>query len=398
MNRLKRLLQKVNPSVFRTGAAVFSVGFIGTVLLVTSHAATQTAAFEAENGSLTSPASIVSDSGASGGSAVRFSANSGSSCSASTKDPGGTDPWGGCWPGANNTGVPAGTILQRVPQDVTSGSGWAWDSGDKILNVTGNNAVLDGLNVNAIVYVTGTGVTIKNSKIKAVQTAGNAYYCHSDESSAIRSLTGCAVVSGVGTPSNDPRLILQDSEVDYQGVVGDTGTCIGSRNINVVRVNIHRCENGFDADGYMTIQDSYIHDLYNSTVEDPHTDGLQSGVGETLVITHNVFYGFTTGCAYPNDGSCNGTSAINIGGQPDQATSSNVTVSRNLLAGGAYTMYCAIKPPTNFNITQNYFSTVYSPKVGEFGPTAGCANGETSSGNVTLNYSAGTTTPYTPEN
>lgn len=372
---------------------------IGTWLLVGSHAATPVTSFELENGSLAGTTSAVSDSSASGGGVVKFGTGGGGACSTSTKDPGGTDPWGGCWPGVNNTGVPSGTTLRRVPQDVTSGSGWSWDSADNILNVTGDNAMLDGLSVNAVVYVTSTGVTIKNSKVKAVQTAGNAYYCHSDESSAIRSLTGCTALSGVGTSSNDPRLIIQDSEVDYQGVAGDTGTCIGSRNINVLRVNIHGCENGFDADGYMIIQDSYIHDLYNSAVGDPHTDGLQSGVGETLTITHNVFYGFTTGCVYPNSsGSCNGTSAINIGGQPDQATSSNVVVSRNLLAGGAYTMYCAIKPPTNFNITQNYFSTVYSSRVGEYGPTSGCANGETSSGNVTLNYSTGQTTPYAPEN
>lgn len=378
---------------------VLVIATLGSYLLVVSHAATPTANIEAEGGSLSGLASVVSDASASGGGAVKFGVAGGASCSASTKDPGGTDPWGGCWPGASNTGIPAGTTLQRVPQDITSGSGWAWDSGDQILYVTGNNAVLSGLSVNAEVNVTGTNVTIKNSKVKKVTVSGNARYCHSDESSAIRSLTGCAVVAGLGGPGNEPRLTVQDSEVDCQGVVGNTGTGLLDRNMNVYRVNIHGCENGFDIDSYTTIQDSYIHDLYNSAVADPHTDGLQSGVGATVTITHNVFYGFTTGCVYPNDtGSCNGTSAINIGGQPDQATSSNVLVNRNLIAGGAYTMYCSIKPPTNFQITQNYFSTVYSPHVGEYGPTAGCASGETSSGNVILTYSTGATAPYSPEN
>jgi hypothetical protein len=59
-----------------------------------------------------------------------------------------------------------------------------------------------------------------------------------------------------------------------------TGTGIGDRNLRVIRVDIHGCENGFDAASYITIKHSYIHDLwYNSTVGDPHTDGLQSGVG-----------------------------------------------------------------------------------------------------------------------
>ncbi|HSX00834.1 MAG TPA: hypothetical protein VLF67_01215, partial [Candidatus Saccharimonas sp.] len=293
-------------------------------------------------------------------------------------------PSGSCalpnYPNASCTGVPAGVALKSVPGSATSGPGWAWDSADQLVNVTADNAVISGLDVTGGFYVTGTGVTIKNSKAYSILTAGNARYCHVDEDSYLKTLTGCT--NGFANAASDPRLTIQDVEIDCHGAPGHTGTAIGDRNMNIYRVNIHGCENGFDVDSYVIIQDSYIHDLYNSIVGDPHTDGLQSGVGSYLTITHNLFYGFDTGCVYPNDGSCNGTSAINIGGQPDHATSSNTTVSYNLVAGGAYTLYCPFLAPTNFHVTGNHFSTIYSSHVGEYGPTSDCANGEINSGNV----------------
>jgi hypothetical protein len=54
-----------------------------------------------------------------GGGDTSGSGNTGG-CGGVVGAPGGTDPWSGCWPGSANTGVPAGTTLRRVPQDVTS--------------------------------------------------------------------------------------------------------------------------------------------------------------------------------------------------------------------------------------------------------------------------------------
>ncbi|HSX16924.1 MAG TPA: right-handed parallel beta-helix repeat-containing protein [Patescibacteria group bacterium] len=277
------------------------------------------------------------------------------SCSGTAGTPGGTDSWGGCWPGSSNTGVPSGTTLQRVPQDITSGSGWSWNSTDQVIYVTGSNATLSGLNVSGGIIATVAGVTIKNTKASGIG------------------------MSGAARNTANPRLTIQDSEIDCGNQLGSTA--IGDINLTVVRVNIHGCENGFDTDSDTSITDSYIHDLFNSTVGDPHTDGLQSAVGSNLTITHNVFYGFTTGCVYPNNGSCNGTSAINVNNNSSGPTSSNTTISKNLLAGGAYTLYCPVPATVNFKVMDNHFSRVYSPNVGEFGPSSDCV-GETQSGNV----------------
>lgn len=57
--------------------AILAVGAVGTYFLVNSHAATPTASLEAENSTISSAASIVADSSASGNHAVEFGTSSG---------------------------------------------------------------------------------------------------------------------------------------------------------------------------------------------------------------------------------------------------------------------------------------------------------------------------------
>jgi hypothetical protein len=311
----------------------------------------------------------------------------GKKCRASRKDPGGHDPWGGCWPGGRNTGVRGGAALKQISGSIT---------------IKRNGAVVSGVDVAGCINVLGLNVTIKQSRAHCVTlpSGSRARYCHYGESAALRNLTECTVVRHVtnnpNPATNNPRLTLRDSVVDCHGTLGSTG--IGDRNMNVIRVEVLGCENGFDADSYMGIRDSFIHNLHNSAAGDPHTDGLQSGVGAHLRIVHNVIYGFTDGCTYPNEsGSCNGTSALIMGGQRGLATSRQTLIKRNLIAGGAYTLYCPIEPPSRFLIVENYFSTVYSPHVGEYGPTDACRRpGINSSGNKRLKYATGRVKNFRP--
>lgn len=62
------------PRSVMVGAGVLVFAAVCTVLLVSSKASTPTANVEAENGTVTSPATKVADTGASGGSAVKFNA------------------------------------------------------------------------------------------------------------------------------------------------------------------------------------------------------------------------------------------------------------------------------------------------------------------------------------
>jgi hypothetical protein len=324
-------------------------------------------------------------------------------CPAPDGDPGGADGWGSCWPGPGNTGVPAGRQLIQVPADTTAGDGWTWNGTDRIVEITGDGSVIDGLEVDGGMYVRAIGVTILDSKARFVATASGsrAEYCHLEEQTAIRELSECTVVPGLSDVTAsayaDPRTVIEDSEIAYRGRPGDAGTCITGRNLSVARVNVHGCENGFDADSYVSVTDSYVHDLYNSAEGDPHTDGLQSGVGRHIVLEHNVIFAFSTGCVFPDrSGSCNGTAAVNIGGQPDLATVSATEVTRNLLAGGAYTIYCPMVRPAGFRITENRFSTVFSQgaadpadreRVGAYGVQSGCeAPGITAKGNALFRH------------
>ena len=257
---------------------------------------------------------------------------------------------GGCpaypaFPNAGCTGVPPGTTLTAVDGDLV---------------VTTDGEVVSGKNVNGCIVVKAVGVTVENSKAQCV-----------------------AMEDRARDPAN-PRLTVQDVEIDCRNGAGSGGnTGIGDHNFNVYRVNIHNCENGFDADSDITITDSYIHDLFtlpDSAPNQPHMDGLQSAFGSNLVIDHNTIYGFDTGCQYPNNGSCNGTSALIMGNNAN-GPSSNTTISNNLLAGGAYTLYCPSKSTANFRVVGNHFSTVYSPNVGEYGSSTNCG-GVIQSGNV----------------
>ncbi len=333
-------------------------------------------------------------------------------CPAVDGDPGGADGWGSCWPGPGTTGVPPGRQLTRVPADATRGEGWEWNGRDHIVEITGDGAVLDGVEVEGGFYVRGIGVTIRNSKARFVATApgSRAEYCHPGERPAVRAVSRCTEVPGLSDDSASAnrrsRTVLEDSEIDYRGRLGDSGTCISGRNLSVARVNVHGCENGFDADSYVSITDSYVHDLYNSQEGDPHTDGLQSGIGDHVVLEHNVIFAFSTGCIFPDEnGSCNGTAAVNIGGQPDLATVAGTSVTRNLLAGGAFAVYCPMVRPAGFLITQNRFSTVFSQsapdpadreRVGTYGVQSGCeAPGIVATGNTLFDHRNKTISPLT---
>jgi hypothetical protein len=231
------------------------------------------------------------------------------------------------YPSASCTGVPVGTKLTVVNGDIS---------------VTAANTIIDSKEIHGCVSVHAPGVIIRKSKVFC--SGSYVIYSHTDYS---------------GT-----RLLIEDSEIDCRET---NGTAIGDTNITVRRINIHGCENGFDVDGALTVEDSYIHDLF--TGNDAHTDGLQiTDVGHDIVIRHNAIL-------------ANGdtTSAI-ISPSTDI---SNILIQDNLMAGGAYTLYCRQNGSgKNYRVINNHFSTRYSPKVGAYGPWTDCQDETQVTGNV----------------
>ena len=255
----------------------------------------------------------------------------------------GPDPWGGCFPGPSNTGVLAGTVLSAYTGPST---------------ISTANTVIDGKTMGCI-DVTAPGVVIRNSKVS----------CPSSRS-------GYAVFSRDGGFSGTP-LLIEDSEIDCANT---NGTALGEALFTAIRVNIHGCENGGDLNQNITIQDSYVHDLYNSAAA--HTDGFQMGGGHyvngqvvagalNVTFDHNTIFGIGA------DGSF-GTSAIisNRGGD------TNILIQNNLLAGGAFTLYCEQGAKgNNYRVISNAFTRAFSQKVGFYGASTDCSD-ETQSGNT----------------
>lgn len=246
------------------------------------------------------------------------------------------------FPDSSNTGVPAGTTL-------TAYTGPS--------NITTPNTVIDSKTIGCI-QVSASGVVIRNSRITCA--SGAAVYVDD------RSFTDTA------TP-----LLLEDVEINCQN---SNTTGVGEADVTVRRANIHGCENGFDINQNMLIEDSYIHDLYNGG--GAHMDGAQLASGHwngssypccalNVTIRHNTIYAVDPAGAF-------GTSAIisNSGGDV------NVLIEHNLMAGGAFTLYCEQHAKgTNYRVIDNHFSTRFKSTVGFFGPSTDCSD-EVQSGNV----------------
>lgn len=263
---------------------------------------------EVESGTRTGNLSTVSDASASGGSAVRFGQGAANSCpvadrvtvtSANQSDypaypvntklyvPGGPDPWGGCFPNEQNTGVPAATTLTNY-------------TGSCI--VTTPNTVIDKKTVNCVLDIRAQGVVITNSHIN-----GRVYL---DD-------TRCSTASFTIT---DSTIVLDD--------LGSRGMMYCS--YTATRVNVSG-GGSMATCRHCTIQDSYLHTPTEDTIGHNHMSTVR--IGEYANLVHNTFL-----CDRPtrdnHDGSGDtaGCSANQTGYSHDGIPPYNSTMRRNFYA------------------------------------------------------------------
>jgi hypothetical protein len=219
------------------------------------------------------------------------------------------------YPDATCTGVPVGAQLAVVTGNMT---------------ISTANTVIDGKDIRGCVSVKAPGVVIRRSHI---------------------SCADFFVISSFGADYSGAGLVVEDTEIDCRD---GPGTGIGDDDVTARRLNIHGCENGFSMDSNLDVRDSYIHDLWNGGAS--HTDGIELEGGTNITIMHNTIYG----------GS--GTSAIIT----NPTRMSNVLISDNLMAGGAYTLYCPRDSSTDVRVLRNHFSTKFYPTGGAYGPWDAC--------------------------
>lgn len=285
-------------------AVAVAFGLAGTILLINSHAATPVANLEAENGAVSSAASTVTDTTASGSHAVKFGSGSGGGssdlCASYPALPSSK-------PDATNTGVPAGTTL-------TSSGG-----------ITASTAglVINAKNVSGGIEVQANNVTIENSKIT---TTG--YY-------------GIHIADGV-TGTKILHNEIYTTGGGYTGIAGSDTTICGNY--------VHGWENGMTVGGNIMVQANFIEKL-QSNQSGPHYDGIELYGGN-----NNQFWGNNILMTDVNGNWLGETGAFNLAPYGGGSVASTVFTG-NWVGGGSYTLNLddSQGAVTNLSVTNNVF-------------------------------------------
>jgi hypothetical protein len=268
------------------------------------------------------------------------------------------DPGAYGYPDSTNTGVPAGTTLKTVPDQVSRGPGWYYDPRGWV-QVNGNGADLSGLYIPYNVNVVARNVTIEDSQV--VNTGANSFGITLRHSSDV-TLKNDTIN---GTDNGAGRLM-----VGVKDVYGD------STGLQVLNNNIYNTATGVQMEQGL-ISGNYIHAM--GYLPGDHVNGVTSNGGNTsgtLTISHNTILN-----------QLDQTDAIGL--FADFGVQANRVITGNLIAGGGYAFYGGQKPgqpqPYNIQFTGNRISTQLFPHGGYWGPdTAFAPNGagNTWSGNV----------------
>jgi hypothetical protein len=200
-----------------------------------------------------------------------------------------------------------------------------------------DGAVVENLQVEGVIEVTGKNVTVRDNVIVVTGETWGVGLRH----------TTNATVTGntIGTPGLTPRL-----EVGIKDIYGDAvGTTVANNDIAGTSTGIQL--------GSGVIRDNYIHDL--GMVDGDHVNGIMSnGFTERLVIEHNtVLNPFFQ------------TDAIAL--FQDFGPEADRLITGNLLAGGGYTIYGGdgnFGTTRDIRITGNRISRIYFPSGGSYGP------------------------------
>jgi parallel beta-helix repeat protein len=236
------------------------------------------------------------------------------------------------WPGPGNTGHPASLQL-------TSTAG---------RTVSADNTVIDGQKITGGLTIAARNVTVRNSWIISSFGTGE-------------SVNGTGVIKiAPGASATIEHCTLDGSNRTHTAVWYE-GTTMTLRGNNMFGVN-----DGifvWDADNF-TIEDNYLHDFTEATANG-HVDGFQTEGASHGVIRHNTI-----------DVQQGQTSAVAIWNS--RRNSDDILVDDNLLTGGGFTVYAEDYSPseaspaggyavTRVRFTNNKFSTVHYPCVGDFG-------------------------------
>lgn len=238
------------------------------------------------------------------------------------------------FPDASNTGVPPGTSLAPAEG----------------ITITQAGAVVQNLKITGCIDVKASNVTIKNVE---VISGVSGSFCIFIESGISGTLIEDSTIHGQDSGNNSVEYAIRD---------WGNGT-------KVLRVNMYWCTECIQSGG-ATVQDSYIHDI--ATIKGAHYEDFYDGGGAPggLNLQHNTLFNQQSQTAVMYSAA-------------DSGPVQNLTINNNLIAGGGYSIYGG--NGTGIKITNNRFSTIFFPKVGQYGVAAyfdSSASGNIASGNV----------------
>jgi hypothetical protein len=272
---------------------------------------------------------------------------------------GGRDPWGGCFPGPSNTGVPAGTALTNYTGPCT---------------ITTPNTVIDSKTINCgQLAIKAANVTVRNSKVN-----GGVWLDQDQPNSAGWSMN------------------VTDTEVD-SGTQHVPTICCGM--YTLTRVNAHGGQNGAQCENgnqYCTIVDSWLHGQYLPDNEPWHLGGFLSDGSTNITLRHN-----TVVCDHPVNSLQEGcTGDINL--IPNFAPIQGAQITRNLMGanvGSAFCTYGGEKSTSQFPHSDhvvyqdNIFQRGTNRKCADYGPVTGFATGNPGNQWVNNRWDDGATVP-----
>ncbi len=324
---------------------------IGIIVVIKIFAAGSFTAFEPESGTLASPATVISDSSASGGQAVKFSNGSSGSTDFCSSSPMLT----GVMPTASNTGVPAGTSLTN--------------SGGFSANTPGQ--VISALNVTGTITVNANNVTIQNSKINPT----GQYW-------------GILIPSGVtGTKILHNEIYTVGG--GYEGIMMpySVGTFVCGN-------YLHDFENPMTIGDQATIQANFENQMNDGPNGGCDDDGIEMYHGNHIKIWGNNIF------AYLADGHT--TTCVNsalytgdIGNVPED----DIDINGNWIGGGGFTLRVELSGPnhdypvTNVQVRNNKWWYTAATAGTTWGPVAVRARGIISNWSNNTWMGDGTTIP-----
>lgn len=274
---------------------------------------------------------------------------SGGNCPSNTANtPGGKDPWGGCFPGPGNTGIPAevkavdvsdGTIYppnRALPRD---NHGWIIDGGQVRLNAP--DAVVDGVkDLHGVNVPPDTGGTIANSDI-----------------------------GDVNDSSNQPLTVVDDTIDGGNDTAYSPMIATGTGSIVVERIDASNGGHGVLCYSNCTVKDSWLHD--NSTSSPTaHQNGIFLGGGSNNTIAHN-----SVGCVSASGCTADigALDSTNNGPQVNELFTQNLLIQSPPSLGAGQTGYCVYPGPDQNPEAFRASGVVWRDNVFQKGPNGKCA-------------------------